>query len=240
MAPGSLVVALVAGILSVLSPCVLPILPVVLGSAAAKHRFGPVALAAGVAFAFAGLGLFLATAGFSLGLDQGPFRAFGAVLLIGFGVLLLVPSLYERFVNAGSRLGAAVAPLSARVSGDGPGGQFALGLTLGLVWSPCAGPTLGAASLVAARGHELPEVGATMAVFAIGATVPLILLGQVTRWYGANRRGALLAASRHVKSALGGVLLIAGVAILAGLDRPIESVLVAASPAWLTRVSTGF
>jgi len=240
MALGSLAFAFVAGTLSVLSPCVLPILPVVLGSAAAEHRLGTLALAGGIAVAFTALGLFLATVGFSLGLDQGPFRAFGAVLLALFGLVLLVPSLYERFTNAASRLSSAVAPLSSRVSGEGLGGQFVLGLTLGLVWSPCAGPTLGAASLVAARGHELAQVSATMAIFAVGATIPLILLGQLTRRLAASRRAALLAAGQRGKSALGGILLIAGVVILTGLDAPLETFLVAASPAWLTSLSTSF
>jgi cytochrome c biogenesis protein CcdA len=240
MALGSLVFAFAAGTLSVLSPCVLPILPVVLGSAAAEHRLGTVALAGGIALAFTALGLFLATAGFSLGLDQGLFRGFGAVLLALFGVVLLVPSLYERFTTAASRLSAAISPVASSVSGNGLGGQFVLGLTLGLVWSPCAGPTLGAASLVAAQGHELAQVGTTMAVFAVGATIPLILLGQLARWFSTRRRGVLLAAGQRGKSALGGLLLVAGLVILTGLDAPLESFLVAASPTWLTQLSTRF
>jgi cytochrome c biogenesis protein CcdA len=240
MALGSLAFAFAAGTLSVLSPCVLPILPVVLGAAAAEHRLGTVALAAGVALAFTALGLFLATAGFSLGLDQGPFRALGAVMLAVFGLVLLVPSLDERFTNAASWLSSVITPVSTSVSGAGLGGQFVLGLTLGLVWSPCAGPTLGAASLVAARGQELPQVGATMAVFAIGATLPLIGLGQLTRRYAARRRGALLAAGQRGKSALGAVLLVAGVMIVSGLDTPLEGLLVAASPSWLAKLSTSF
>lgn len=239
MALGSLIFAFVAGTLSVLSPCVLPILPVVLGSAAAEHRLGTVALAGGIALAFTALGLFIATVGFSLGLDQGPFRLLGAVLLAAFGLVLLVPSLYERFTNVAGRLGTGVALLSSNLSGEGLGGQFVLGLTLGVVWSPCAGPTLGAASLVAAQGHQLAQVGATMTVFAFGATLPLVLLGQLTRWL-AGRRGALLAAGQRGKFALGAILVVAGMAMVTGLDTPIESFLVTASPAWLTRLSTSF
>ena len=65
----TLVFAFLAGILSVLSPCVMPLLPLVLGAAASEHRYGPAALAAGLCFSFVALGLFLATIGFALGLD---------------------------------------------------------------------------------------------------------------------------------------------------------------------------
>jgi cytochrome c-type biogenesis protein len=137
------------------------------------NRFGAPALAAGVALAFAGLGPFLATAGFTLGLDQGPFRILGVLSLAAFGLVLLVPTLYEKFAIAAGRLSGVVAPLSSGLSAEGPGGQFVLGLILRLVWGPCAGPTLGAASLLAARGRDLPQVGAMMALFALGTTFPL-------------------------------------------------------------------
>ena len=66
---GALGLALLAGILSTLSPCVLPLLPIVLGAALTEHRFGPLALAAGVALSFVVVGLFVATVGFAIGLD---------------------------------------------------------------------------------------------------------------------------------------------------------------------------
>ena len=239
MAFGSLAFALLAGILSALSPCVLPILPIVLGSALAQHRFGPVALAGGVALSFTALGLFIATIGFSLNLDSGPFRIVGAVILLGFGLVLLIPSLQDRFALAANRVSSAIAPVSAGVSGNGLRGQFLLGSTLGLVWSPCVGPTLGAASLMAARGHELPQVGITMLTFAFGATLPLILFGQLSRQFAA-RRGSLLAVGHHGKTALGVFAGFGGLIILVGLDKPLEAMLVTASPAWLTRLSTSF
>jgi len=240
MAFGSLAFALLAGVLSALSPCVLPILPIILGSAVAQHRFGPVALAGGVALSFTGIGLFIATIGFSLGLDGGIFRAIGAVILLGFGVVLLVPSLQDRFALAASRVSAAIAPVSTGVSGNGLWGQLLLGLTLGLVWSPCVGPTLGAASMMAGQGNELIQVGATMLAFALGATLPLIILGQLSRHISTRWRGSLLTVGHHGKTALGAIVGLAGLLILSGLDRPLEALLVNASPDWLTRLSTRF
>ena len=85
--------AFLAGVLSVLSPCVLPLLPIVLGTAASEHRLGPVALAVGLALSFVAIGLFVATIGFAAGLDTDVFRAISAALLIAVGLVLLMPKL---------------------------------------------------------------------------------------------------------------------------------------------------
>jgi cytochrome c-type biogenesis protein len=87
----TLLLAFLAGVVSILSPCVLPLVPLVLGAAVSEHRLGPAALAAGLALSFATVGLFVATAGFSIGLDGGVFRSVAAVLLVLVGVVLLVP-----------------------------------------------------------------------------------------------------------------------------------------------------
>jgi cytochrome c biogenesis protein CcdA len=91
MSPGTLGLALLSGLLSVLSPCVLPLVPIVFGSAAGEARGGPVALAAGVALSFTAIGLFVATLGFAIGLDGEAFRMAAAILMIGVGVVLMAP-----------------------------------------------------------------------------------------------------------------------------------------------------
>jgi cytochrome c-type biogenesis protein len=91
----TLALALLAGGLSVLSPCVLPLLPIVLGTAASAQRLGPVALAAGLAVSFTAIGLFVATIGFAAGVDSGVFRLVSASLLIAVGLVMLVPRLQE-------------------------------------------------------------------------------------------------------------------------------------------------
>jgi hypothetical protein len=101
----SLGLAFLAGLVSIFSPCVLPLLPVVLGTAVSEHRLGPVALAAGLALSFLILGLFVATIGFSLGLDSELFRAIAAVLLLIVGIVLVVPSLQAQLSLATAPLG---------------------------------------------------------------------------------------------------------------------------------------
>src|SRR5437868_14809596 len=91
-----------AGVLSTLSPCVLPLIPILLATAVGAHRLGPYALAAGLALSFAIVGVFIATLGASLGLDASTFRSVAAVVLIGFAVVLLSSHLQERFATATS------------------------------------------------------------------------------------------------------------------------------------------
>jgi len=154
MIAGSSGIALLSGILSTLSPCVLPLIPIVLGAAVSEHRLGVLALAAGLAISFVAIGLFIATVGYAIGLDAGHLRALGGAVLIGIGVVLLMPSLRTQFaLTAGPLSGWADSHMRG-LSTTGLRGQLALGLLLGVVWIPCAGPTLGAASVLAARASR--------------------------------------------------------------------------------------
>lgn len=105
---------------------------------------------------------------------------------------------------------------------------------------PCVGPTLGAASVLAARGENLPTVAVTMITFGIGAALPLVAIGLLSREVLSRWRSRLLAAGSWGKLAMGAVLVAAGVLILTGLDKRVETVLVDASPAWLTELTTRF
>ena len=237
---GGVGVGLLAGVLSTLSPCVLPILPLVLAGAAAAHRFGMVALAAGLMLSFTAIGLFVATIGFSLGLDGEVFRTASAVLLAGLGLVLLSGALQARMAVAASGVGDAGHRLLARLSPSGLSGQFVVGAILGAVWSPCVGPTLGAASVLAAREADLPAVAAVMLAFGLGAALPLLLVGTLSRGAMRRWRGRMAGAGRAGKYALGAGALAVAALILSGGDHALESWAVAASPAWLTDLTTRF
>ncbi len=232
--------ALLAGILSTLSPCTIPLLPIVLGTALTQHRFGPVALAAGLALSFVVIGLFVATIGFSIGLDQGLFRMMAAAMLIAAGLVLMLPRLQAQVALAAGPAGNWISNRASGVSGSGLGGQFAVGLLLGAVWAPCVGPTLGAASLLAAKGENLAIVALTMAMFGLGAALPLLVLGTVSREALLRWRGRLMSAGQTGKLVMGAVLALAGLLIVSGLDKRLEAILVDASPAWLTELTTRF
>lgn len=232
--------ALLAGVLSTLSPCVLPLIPLVLATAVSKHKFGPLALAAGLALSFVVIGMFIATIGFAIGLDEGVFRQISAVMLIAMGAVLLVPRFEAQFALAA---GPASNWTEQRFGGfvtDGLSGQFLVGMLLGAVWTPCVGPTLGAASLMAAKGDDLGQVAAIMLLFGIGTAIPLLLLGLLSRTTLMRWRDRLMASGKGAKRALGVILIAFGLLTLSGYDRVLQTALVGASPQWITDLTTRF
>ncbi len=230
--------AFAAGGLSTLSPCVLPLIPILLATAVAAHRLGPFALAAVLALSFTVVGVLIASVGVSLGIDQALLRDFAAVLLLVFGVVLLSENLQQRFAAAVSGVSGAGQNALARVTLDGLTGQFVVGLLLGLVWSPCVGPTLGAAITLASQGKDLAQVTLLMAVFGIGAALPLVILGVLSRQALGRVRRRLLAAGKTGKRVLGGVMLLLGLLIISGLDKRFEAWVLGVAPEWLVRLTT--
>jgi len=236
----SLGLAFLAGLVSILSPCVLPLLPVVLGTAVSEHRLGPVALAAGLALSFLLLGLFVATIGLAIGLDGEVFRKLAAVLLLAVGLLLMLPVAQARLALVTAPIGAWTEQRFGGGERKGLSGQFAVGLLLGAVWTPCVGPTLGAASVLAAQGRDLGRVALVMLVFAIGTALPLLGLGLLSREALLRWRSRMLATGTNGKIVLGLVLLATGALVLAGLDKPLEAALLQATPSWIAEFGTRF
>ena len=237
---GSYGFGLLAGLLSTLSPCVLPIIPVLLGTAANAHPRAPLALAGGLAISYAVIGTGLAWAGSALDLDPAIFRVVGAAILGLLGLILMSASLQQRFASATSGIGDAGNNLISRMSLDGLWGQFAIGLVLGVVWSPCVGPTLGAAVVLASQGSHLPQVALLMGVFGIGAALPVVGLAHIGRGAMIKMRGKLMQAGKAGKAVMGAVMIALAAMILSGADKPLEAWLVDASPAWLTTLTTRF
>jgi cytochrome c-type biogenesis protein len=237
---GSYGFGLLAGLLSTLSPCVLPILPILLGSATAAHPRAPLALAGGLALSYAVIGTLIASLGASIGLDATIFRNVGAVILGVLGLVLMSTSLQQRFATATSGIGDAGNNLISSLNLNGLGGQFVIGLALGVVWSPCVGPTLGAAIVLASQGSHLPQVALLMGIFGVGAALPVIILAYLSRTVMMKVRGSLMQAGKTGKLILGFIMLAIAAMILSGADKPLESWLVQISPEWLTALTTRF
>lgn len=231
---------LLAGSLSTLSPCVLPILPILLGSAHAAHPRAPMALAAGLALSYAVIGTAVAAAGSSIGLDATLLRQAGAVLLGLLGIVLWSPTLQQRFASATAGIGDAGNAFVSRLRLDGLAGQFVIGLALGVVWSPCVGPTLGAAIVLASQGSQLLQVALLMTLFGLGAALPVLMLALLSHSTMLRFRGRLLQAGKGGKALMGAALVGVALLILSGADKPLEAWLVDISPDWLTRLTTLF
>ncbi|MDE2000636.1 MAG: cytochrome c biogenesis protein CcdA, partial [Burkholderiales bacterium] len=225
---------------STLSPCVLPILPILLGSATAAHPRAPLALAGGLALSYAVIGTLIAWAGAAIGIDASLFRNVGAAILGLLGLVLMSASLQQRFASATSGIGDAGNNFISRLNLNGLRGQFAIGLALGVVWSPCVGPTLGAAVVLASQGAHLPQVALLMGIFGIGAAMPVVGLAYLSRAAMMKVRGKLMQAGKTGKIVLGVVMVSIAALILTGADKPLEAWLVDMSPAWLTALTTRF
>ncbi len=232
-----LIFAYLAGLLTLINPCVLPVLPIVLASALQAHRLGPVALAAGMAGGFVVLGLTVAAAGQALGLNDQTVAQAGAALMIGFGLVLLVPRLNAGFASATAGFAASADTGIARIDRSGLGGQALAGLLLGAVWSPCVGPTLGGAISLASQGQSLAWAGAIMAAFAMGVATVILALGYGTRSLLARHRTTLRGIADKAKPIMGVVFVAVGSAILFRLHHVAEAWLIEALPAWLTDFS---
>jgi cytochrome c biogenesis protein CcdA len=235
----SVLLGLLAGTLTTLSPCVLPVLPFVLFAALGRHRFGPLALAAGMASTFAAVGLAISAAGLSVSGDA--VRSGAAALMALFGVVLLSPALQQRFAVLVAPLSGSLSNATQRLgTGGGLGAQFALGALLGAVWSPCSGPTLGAAITLAASSQSVAKAAAIMLFFALGASLPLLAIAYGSRASLQRRQAALRQVSRIAKPLIGGAMLFTAALVLSGGDKLIEASLVRAMPDWLTALTTRF
>ena len=244
-----LLLALAAGSLTTLNPCVLPLLPLVVAGAMAQNKWAPLALGAGLAASYALLGLFVALVGESIGLDADRLRQIGGILLVLFGVIQLIPALSERFVLLLSPLAnkahAAVPSSSGEADGDSDGESggsiwtsVLTGALLGLAWSPCSGPLLGGALTLVADAGGAWKGTLILGFFGIGAAAPLVGVAYLSKAKFLSFRNGMLAHSANIKKMVGLLMLAVGLAILTGYDKRLEGFLVNLMPEWLIALTT--
>lgn len=232
-----LATSFLAGLLAILSPCVLPIAPVLLVSAWQQHRWGPLALVAGLTTTFTLVGLTLAITGTLIGLSPEAIHIFFSVLLVTLGLTLLftgIEALWTRLIHP---LATKFHGMAHRFSLTGLDGQFFLGLILGGAWLPCMGPTLGLAVNMAHQRQNLLQAALIMFMYSLGASLPLILLSYISREiFGGHKKWARFA--KHGKKVLGFVALMTGLLLMTNWMQSIESWLLIHSPIWLIRLTT--
>jgi cytochrome c biogenesis protein CcdA len=231
----TLPLAFAAGMLTIFSPCVLPLAPIVVAAARARDPRGPIALGFGLAATFGIVGGVLASFGVEFG-DSDLARAASAVVMVAIGAALLVPAIGERIERRLGFVGRAADVMSERLPDAGLAGQAAAGVVLAFAWAPCAGPILGAALLLAAKGGSLAAAIATMTAYAVGAASALIGAGYAAGRVASKARFVWAGAGGRL--ALGAAFVLIGAAVLTGFDHHIEAVLVAAMPDWLTAFAT--
>lgn len=231
--------SLAAGSLTTLSPCVFPLLPLVVGGVMQTHRAAPMAMGAGMVLSFTGIGLLVGALGDVIGLTGDGVRHAGALMLLLFGIVMLVPALDARFSRWMTPLATSAQSASARLDTSSWVGALALGGLLGLVWSPCSGPLLGTALALVASEGGAGRGALILGLFGIGAAMPLVAVAYASRAGMVRVRGWVQGRAGWIKRAFGLVLLALGLVILSGLDKKIETRVNDALPSswllWTTR-----
>jgi cytochrome c biogenesis protein CcdA len=237
---GELGLALIAGALTTLNPCVFPILPLVVGSAVQDSRIAPLLMGVGMATAFALLGFLTGLLAGASGFDQDLVRQVSAVLMIVFGLALLLPQGKAVFARLLSPLADRASALGTQLGGSHPSARggvahsLGMGLLLGFVWTPCSGPLLASTLTLAATGGAA-NATLTLAIFGLGAATPLISVGYLSRAALGRLRGWVLAHGERTQQLMGALLAAIGLMVLLGADKALESTLIRLLPSsWLS------
>lgn len=232
-----ILLAYLAGLLTLINPCVLPVLPVVLASALQADRFGPLVLAAGMSLSFVVLGVGITAFGYSVGLTPARVADAGAFLLIAFGLVMFVPAAQRRFAMATSGLAAGADSTLGGFDQTRLRGQFLGGLLLGAVWSPCIGPTLGSAIALASQGESLGLATMIMLGYALGVSTLIIGIGYGAQGLISRNRAKMMRLANAAPKIMGVVFVLVGLFLLFRLNHYVEGWLLDIMPGWLIDLS---
>lgn len=204
-------IALLAGMFTIASPCVLPLLPILLGTSVERSgRLRPLLVVAGFVFAFAGLGIALSLLSNASEGAHEAVRASSIVLLALFGLARIWPQPYDRLM---ARIGGPLQRVAAL--GDHAGGNaggFLLGVSLGAVWTPCAGPVLASILVLAAKAQDPGQSALLLLCYSIGAGVPMLAIAYGGKFV-ATRVAGIARHAQALQRAFGVLLLLTAVAI---------------------------
>ena len=170
----NLVLALLAGVVTIAAPCTLPMLPILLGASVGQTgKTRPAMIALGFVLSFSAAALLLSAITRIFDFDPNVLRTGAAILLLGFGLLMIWPAPFEWL---SVRLNGLISgtPAANASSRQGNIGGFVLGTTLGLVWTPCASPVLGSILTIVATSKDTAWASALLVVYAIGAAIPML------------------------------------------------------------------
>jgi cytochrome c-type biogenesis protein len=205
--------AFASGIATVLSPCILPVLPIIIGRSIQSHRYGPIALVGGLVAGFAVVGSLLGFTASWLTELTDLLRYIAIAVLFVMGIFSIFPQLGYRFFHLFS--------FTSNPSSIGLGGEFLLGTQLGLLWTPCAGPVLASILVLAAVQHQPLMAFGLLTIYGLGAAVPMLILAYGGR-YLRDRLLKLRSHSTKIQKIGGIIITLTALAMLLGLDVQIQ------------------
>ena len=222
-----LLFAFLAGSLTILSPCVLPVLPFVTASSLRSHRWGPVALGLGLLISFVGASLLISSTGFVLGLTPETMKIIAGFMMVLSGLLFISQKLSDGFAEKLSFL--TTLKVSKNNNNSELVSEFLNGLVLGVVWTPCSGPSLGVALGLAAKSGSIGQAALRLLLFGIGAVIPLLIFSYGAKSVFKNIRNNSETISL-LKRIFGALIIFFGIMLITGYDRNSEAVLTEMMP----------
>ncbi len=227
-----------AGGLTTLSPCVFPLLPLVLGGALQGNRWAPAFMGVGMALSFALMGMGLGWLGPLLGIDTEHIRFVGGALLLLLGLVMWLPAASAQFAVWMQPLATRANRMSNHFNTESNMGSLGLGAVLGLVWTPCSGPLLASALTLAASEGGVWQGGVLLGAFGLGAATPLVAVAYASRRGIQTSQAWVLRFSDRLKKGFGLLIALTGLAILTGFDKRLEGWVLSILPEVWLRVTT--
>ncbi len=221
--------AALAGVLTIGAPCILPLLPLLLGTTIGKSgKLRPLFITLGFVITFAVVAFLFGAFTRVFGLSQGALRDLVVILLTIFGVFMIWPTPFEKLTEHMNGL-INRATSVGQTAGSGNFGGFLLGIMLGVIWTPCAGPILGTILTLIATHHNLSGAALLLLAYAIGAGIPMVAIAYGGQ-YVTTRVRSISKYSRQIQQIFGILIILLAVAIHFNYDTVIEAKLVSYAP----------
>ncbi len=221
----SIFLVFLAGVVTILKPCCLPLVPVVF-SGSAGHRLRPVAICAGLALSFTAMGVLVSAFGAVFASFTDSLRTVAILFIIGMGAVLFDEDINMEFTRISGAITQGVRQYFGSISGysnlnmpeGGLAGGFFLGMSLGVLWIPCVGPILGAVLALVASVGNISYGAGMLFVYSVGMSLPMLSIAYygkkaTSRYQWFVKRGPVL------KKLSGLVLIIVGVMLLFNIDK---------------------
>lgn len=181
-----IILAIIAGLLTIGAPCILPLLPILLASSVGRtNKLRPLFIIGGFIISFSTVALFLSYIVSRFMIAPDSLRIIAIIGLSIFGLFMIFPQIFEILIQKLQKVTNKANTLSQK-TGTGNKGGFILGILLGIIWTPCAGPVLGTILTLIATSTDLVRSGLLLIAYAIGAGIPMIIIAYGSQYVTTN------------------------------------------------------